>query len=136
MKQERNASGQMIDRDRMIELHLQMLAELGWILPTGDWVDAWAEGEAIGTDEAAYIGDCSQQTVRRRAVEAQAAGEPIGILFMGVWLISRRRWLDDIEGREGRLGRDVAKARMACAEKCKFGRTAPKIGADERAATG
>ncbi|MDA9427127.1 hypothetical protein [Bradyrhizobium sp. CCBAU 53380] len=102
----------MIDRDHMITLHLQMLAELGWTPPTSHWAHAYVAGDAIGTDEAAYIAGCSPQTIRRRAVEAAAAGNPIGVWFaQSVWLISKQLLLEDIERRDGRYGRNAAISR-------------------------
>lgn len=127
----------MFDRDRMITQLLRMLTELGWMPPSGDWVDAFASGDAIRTDEAAFIARCSAQTVRRRAAEALAAGRPIGILIsQSVWLISLPRWLDDIERQDGLPGRVEAEARLTLAEKRKNGRAAPKFDSGERAATG
>jgi hypothetical protein len=102
-------------------------------LPGGDWVDEWIEGDAIRTDEAAFIGGCSAQTVRREAAAAAAAGKPIGrLISRSVWLISRRRWLDRIESIDGLPARVEAEAR---AEKYKNGSVAPKIDPEERTAT-
>jgi hypothetical protein len=102
-------------------------------LPGGDWVDGWIEGDAIRTDEAATIAGCSAQTIRRDAAAAMAAGRPIGrLISKSVWLISRRRLLNWIEGTEGLSARVEAEAR---AEKYKNGSVAPKIDSDERAAT-
>jgi hypothetical protein len=103
-------------------------------LPGGDWVDEWVEGDAIRTDEAAFIGGCSAQTIRREAVAAAAARKPIGrLISKSVWLISRHRWLDRIESIDGLSARIEAEAR---AEKYQNGCVAPKIDSDERAATG
>jgi hypothetical protein len=78
----------------------------------GDWVAAFFDGDAIGTDEAAFIEGCSAQTIRRRAAEASAIGKPIGVWFASaVWLISKRRLLDDIEKRKGRPGLLAAMSR-------------------------
>ena len=102
-------------------------------LPGGDWVDEWVEGDAIRTDEAAFIAGCSAQTVRRDAAAAAAIGKPIGrLISKSVWLISRRRLLNWIEGTEGLPARVEAEAR---AEKYKNGCVAPKIDANERTAT-
>ena len=56
-----------------------------------DWVDEVidADGDAIKTDEAAYIAAVSADTIRRRADAAAAAGKPFGILMAGaLWLFS------------------------------------------------
>jgi hypothetical protein len=102
-------------------------------IPGGDWVDEWVDGDAIRTDEAAYIGGCSAQTVRRDAVAAAAAGKPIGrLISKSVWLISRRRWLNWIESTKNLSARVEAEGR---AEKCRNGCVAPQFGSDERTAT-
>jgi hypothetical protein len=121
----------------IIEKLLAVLIELGWKPPVGDWVDAFLDDDVMTTDQAAYSIQRSAQTVRRRAAEAQARVEPIGVLIArDIWLISRRRWLDDIERRDGELARKVAEARMSHAKKCKNERAAPKFDTNERAATG
>jgi hypothetical protein len=102
-------------------------------LPGCDWVDEWVEGDAIRTDEAAFIAGCSAQTIRRDAAAATAAGKPIGrLISKSVWLISRRRLLNWIEGTEDLSARVEAETR---AEKYKNGCVAPKIDSDERTAT-
>jgi hypothetical protein len=81
---------------------------------TGDWVSAFGDGDAIGTDEAAYIWDCVPETVRRRAEAAVGTGYPLGIWFaQSVWLISKARLLDAIEARDGLSGRLAAISRAA-----------------------
>lgn len=95
------------------------------IAPEGDWVDAWTEGDAIGTDEAAFISGCSTQTVRRMAASAALTGNPIGRqMSKSVWLISRRRLLDWIERHNGLPARVKA---QASTEKWKNGRAAPNF---------
>ena len=119
--------------DILREVH-RLLDQLDKVAPGGDWVDEWVEGDAIRTDEAASIADCSMQTIRRTAVAASLAGKPIGrLISKAVWLISRRRLLDWIEHNEGLPARVEAVAR---AEKYKNGCAAPKIISNERAATG
>jgi hypothetical protein len=93
-----------------------LLAELGARLqpmePAGDWVDAFDGGEVLRTDQAAFIAGTSDETVRRRCVEAADTGRRIGILFArAVWLVSKRRLLDDIERRDGRSARLAAETR-------------------------
>lgn len=98
-----------------------------------DWVNAWIEGDAIGTDEAAFIAGCSTQTIRRIASSAERTGNPIGRqVSKSVWLISRRRLLNWIERHDSFPARVAAQAR---AEKWKNGRAAPKIDAAESTAT-
>lgn len=122
--------------DEVHEITQQVRRQLDRLdkLPGGDWVDEWVEGDAIRTDEAAFLAGCSAQTIRRDAAAATAAGRPIGrLISKSVWLISRRRLLNRIESTEGLPARVEAEAR---AEKYKNGCVAPKIDSDERAATG
>jgi hypothetical protein len=82
--------------------------------PCGDWVTAFSEGDAIGTDEAAFIACCSAQKIRRQATKAAETDKPLGVWFaQSVWLISRARLLNAIEEREGRPGRLAAMSRAA-----------------------
>ena len=59
-----------------------------------DWIDAYASGEMLRLDEAAAIADVSDESIRRWASEADDVGQPIGVNFASVWLLSRRRFLD------------------------------------------
>jgi hypothetical protein len=70
--------------------------------PAHDWVDAHRNGSAFGSDVAAFISDCSPDTIRRRADAAAAAGQPLGILLAGVWLFDLHRILKWIEEHQGR----------------------------------
>jgi hypothetical protein len=113
----------------------QVAAELRQLPQCGDWVSAFASGDAVGTDFAAYVCDCSPQTIRRRASDAAATDNPLGVWFaQSVWLISLARLLDDIEKRDGRHGRLAAMSRAAkyAEMRAPLQMTAP----DERAATG
>lgn len=79
-----------------------------------DWLDQLIDidGDALKSDEAAYIAGVHSDTMRRRAESAALAGRPIGILLAGaVWLFSERRLLDAIEARDGRPARLVAESR-------------------------
>jgi hypothetical protein len=102
------------DPDRIPRMLEQMAAELRQrpAAACGDWVSAFVDGDAIGTDEAAFIAKCSAQTIRRHAAEAAATDKPLGIWFaQSVWLISKTRLLAWIEEREGRSGRLAAESR-------------------------
>src|SRR5882672_8931983 len=100
----------MPDDPNHLAQRLDLIAtELRQLPACGDWIDAFASHDAISSDEAALIAGCSAQTIRRRATEAAEIGQPIGIWFASaVWLISKRRLLDDIEKRKGRPGRLAA----------------------------
>jgi hypothetical protein len=126
----------MNDPDRVPRMLEQIAAELRQPRPAcGDWVSAFASGDALGTDGAAYVANCSAQTIRRRATEAAASGNPIGVWFaQSVWLISLARLLDWIEEHEGRPGRLAAmtRAKKYAALNAPLQNAMPR----ERAATG
>ena len=52
------------------------VAALRTIPVSSDWVSAFGDGDAIGTDEAAYIWNCVPETVRRRAEAAAGTNHP------------------------------------------------------------
>jgi hypothetical protein len=64
----------------------------------GSWIE---QRDVISSDQAAFVGECSAATVRRRAAELAQQGRPIGLNIGGTWLISQARWLDDIRKRGG-----------------------------------
>jgi hypothetical protein len=92
----------MLDRNRMIDQHLQMLAELGWKPPSGDVIDAIATGGLLTTAQAALICEVSGETIRRWNEEAARKGEPLG-LKQATWLIGTARLLDYVEKYQGGL---------------------------------
>jgi hypothetical protein len=77
----------------------------------GDWVDAYRDGEALSSDQAGAVANVSPDTIRRRCGEAADIGEALGIFVGGVWLVSLRRLLADIERRKGRPELAAAEAR-------------------------
>jgi hypothetical protein len=79
--------------------------------PSPDWIDAYRDGELLRTDECAAICDTSTETIRRRLSDADEMGQPIGLRFADVWLVSRRRLLADIERRKGLPERLAAESR-------------------------
>jgi hypothetical protein len=90
----------MFDRNRMIDLHLQMLAELGWKPLSGDVVDEIANGGLLTVAQAARICDVTDQTIYRWIDDATRRGEPLG-LKRATWLIGTARLLDYIEKHQG-----------------------------------
>ena len=93
-----------------------LLAQLGRRLARtaaapADWVTAYLDGDALRTDEAAFIAGVSTETVRRHCDAAADVGEPLGIHVASIWLVSQKRWLADIERRKGPLERRVAENR-------------------------
>jgi hypothetical protein len=97
---------------RMEAATAEAVAALRTVPASSDWVSAFGDGDAIGTDEAAHIWNCVPETVRRRAEAAAGTDRPLGIWFaQSVWLISKARLLDTIEVREGLSGRLAAVSR-------------------------
>jgi hypothetical protein len=106
-----------------------LLAELAERLarsakPATDWVAAYSDGELLRSDEAGIVAGLSAETIRRRCSESFDIGQPIGVHFAGVWLISARRLLADIEDRNGLPERLAAESR---AEKLLKTRLAPQL---------
>jgi len=77
----------------------------------GDWIDAYMAGEAITAGDAAQICGVSADTIRRRADKCTDIGEPIGILVVGVWLLSLQRVLNELGRRKGHAARAAAAER-------------------------
>jgi hypothetical protein len=91
----------MLDRTRMIDMHLQMLAELGWKPPSGDVIDGIANGGLLTTAQAATICEVTDQTIYRWIDDAGRRGEPLGLKQATTWLIGTARLLDYIEKHQG-----------------------------------
>ncbi|MCA6097636.1 hypothetical protein [Bradyrhizobium australafricanum] len=90
----------MFDRNRIIEMHLQILAELGWQLPTGDVIDEIANGGVLLVRQAAYICDVSDETIYRWNKDATDKGQPLGCKG-ATWLIGTARLLNYLERHQG-----------------------------------
>jgi hypothetical protein len=103
--------------------------------PGRDWLDEVldAGGDALKSDEAAYVADMSTDTMRRRAEAAADAGRPIAVLMAGaMWLFSERRLLAWIEARDGRPARLAAETR---ARKSRDLRSSPQKSPETAVAT-
>lgn len=103
-----------MQQDDIAERLEGIVAELRQVDADHDWLAQYlaADGDAIKSDEAAFIADCSTDTVVLRARRAAGTDAPIAILLAGaVWLFSRRRLLASIEIRDGRPGRLAAESR-------------------------
>jgi hypothetical protein len=120
---------------RMEATTAEAVAALRKLPMSSDWVSAFEDGDAIGTDEAAYIWNCVPETVRRRAAVAAGTNRPLGVWFaQSVWLVSKTRLFDAIETREGLSGRLSAVSR---AKKFEEMRAQPQLSSrSKRAATG
>jgi hypothetical protein len=88
--------------ERIIDLHLQMLAELGWKPPSGDVIDEIANGGLLTVAQAATICETTDQTIYRWLTDAGRRGEPLG-LKRATWMIGTVRLLDYVEKYQGGL---------------------------------
>jgi hypothetical protein len=104
------AAAVMTDHDIANRL-TELAAMLQQRPPVCDWVDAFREGSAFGSDVAAAIFGCSSDTAVRRANAAAEDGRPLGILLAGTWLFDRERLLNWIERKEGKPARLEAESR-------------------------
>ena len=112
---------------RSLQTNDDLLAELAERLAakTENWVTAYHNCDGLRTDEAAYIADCSDQTVRRYAEQAADAGRPIGIFIArSIWLIDLQLLLGEIERRHGQAARVAAGKRV---ERVRGLRASPQI---------
>lgn len=101
----------MLDRKRMIGLHLEMLAQLGWMPPSGDVIDQIATGGLLTTAQAATICEVSGQTICRWNEDASRRGKPIGLKQV-TWLLGTERLLDYVEKQDGLHARVKAESRL------------------------
>src|ERR1035437_211013 len=95
--------------------------------PGRDWLDQILEanGDALKSDDAAFVAGVSADTMRGRAEAAAVAGKPIAVLMAGaLWLFSEARLLGWIEAREGLPARLAAETR---AKKSRELRSSPHI---------
>lgn len=92
----------ILDRNRLIDLHLQMLAELGWAPPSGDVIDEIANGGLLTVMQAATVCEVSDETIRRWNADAARRGQSLGKKG-ATWLIGRARLLDYVEKYQGGL---------------------------------
>ena len=94
-----------MNRDRLIELHLEGLAELGWTPPAvQDVVDQILRGELLSLRDAADVFECSDEKLRKLCKLTAETKRPLGVSIGGRWLASVPKLLDDLE--QGILDRD------------------------------
>jgi hypothetical protein len=126
----------VIDNPAQLAEHLEAAAVvLRQCAPGRDWLDEVldAGGDALKSDEAAYVADMSTDTMRRRAEAAADAGRPIAVLMAGaMWLFSERRLLNSIEVKEGKPARLEAESR---ARKSRDLRSSPQKSPETAVAT-
>lgn len=92
----------MFDRDRMIDLHLQMLAVLGWKPSSGDVIDEIANGGLLTVAQSAAICEVTDQSIYRWLDHAALRGQPLG-KKSATWLIGTARLFDYVEAYQGGL---------------------------------
>jgi hypothetical protein len=102
----------MLDRDKLIALHLEALTELDWT-PPGDVIDQIIAGGLLTTTMAADVCEVTKTTVHRWMEGAAAKGRPLGVLTPAGYLIGLERLLDYVETEQDRHERNKAKARAA-----------------------
>jgi hypothetical protein len=112
----------------------QTAAKVRQLAIATDWVSGFEEHDVILSDKAAIVGNCSAATVRRRAVDARDAGKPIGRCVAAIWLISLRRWLADVERRDGKHA--MLEARTRAEKLGLLSASLSEIRAGERLASG
>jgi hypothetical protein len=102
----------MFDRAKLIALHLEALAELGWTPPmAGDAIDQAACGALLDSEDAGFVGGRGASTVARWAQAAEDEGAPIAIKGGTSWLFVTSRLLDFIERKFGLPARREAETR-------------------------
>lgn len=92
----------MPDLHRIINLHLQILAELGWKPPSGDVIDQIDGGGVLTVPQAAIICETTDQTIYRWIDDASRNGHPLG-KKRATWLIGTGRLLNYVESHQGGL---------------------------------
>jgi hypothetical protein len=93
-----------MNRDRLIALHLEALAELGWTPPAiEDVTDQILRGELLTLEQAGDVFECSDEKLRKLCELTVGTKRPLGIKFAGRWLVSVPRLLEDLE--QGTLDR-------------------------------
>lgn len=102
----------MLARDRLVALHLAVLAELQWRQPgpVGDAVDQFASGALLDSDDAGMVSGRGASTAARWAQAAEEEGAPIAVKA-GSWLFVTSRLLDYIERKSGLHARREAETR-------------------------
>jgi hypothetical protein len=101
-----------------------------------DWLDEVLDlgGDALKSDEAAFVAGCHVDTLLGRCKIAAATDRPLGTLMAGaIWLISKRRLLAAIEAKEGLPARLAAESR---AQKSVESRLPPEKSIRNRVMTG
>jgi hypothetical protein len=90
----------MLDRNRIIDLLLQMLMALGWRPPSGDMIDEIVRGGVLTVPQAAIICETTDQTIYRWIEDAASKGRPLG-KKRATWLLGTARLLDYVEKHQG-----------------------------------
>lgn len=92
----------MPNHQRLINLLLQILAELGWKPPVGDVIDEIANGGLLTVVQAAAICEVTDQTIYRWIDHAGSLGQSLGKKST-TWLIGTARLAAYLEAHQGGL---------------------------------
>jgi hypothetical protein len=68
--------------------------------------------DALSLKEAAFVAECSIETIRRRCERTVAKKGALGGKFQGAWIIDMTLLLDWIEKKRGPDGRRIAEERL------------------------
>ena len=93
------------DHDHLIAQLLAMLAMLGW-KPPGDVIAEIINGKVLLTSQALDACGLTKTTIHRWIKDADAKGQPLGVLSPAGYLIGLDRLLDYIETTQDRHERN------------------------------
>ena len=93
----------MLGRDRLIELHLQILAELGWKPHSaGDVIDLINGGALLTVEQAAIVCGLTSQRILDWIEHAARLGQPFAEK-KSTWLVGTERLFAYVEKHRGGL---------------------------------
>jgi hypothetical protein len=94
----------MIDPRDMLAAELHQFADrLQRLETSGDVVDQILDGALLSLEQAADVGECSDEKVRRACELAAGTQRPLGVKFANRWFVGKARLLDDLE--QGKIDR-------------------------------
>ena len=94
----------------VVELH-QLADRLQRLETSSDVVDQILDGALLSLEQAADVGECSDEKIRKSCELTAGTKRPLGVKFAGRWFVGKERLLDDLEQgkidrRRGRAARD------------------------------
>jgi hypothetical protein len=90
----------------------QLIADVRQLTRDDDVVGLILTGNALNLQQAAYVRQCSDETIRTACEKAAGTNNPLGAMVAGRWIIDPSRLLDWIERDFGKPARLVAKSRL------------------------